>query len=129
MSVSCEEGFRASSPEPLTCEMSGNWSRPLPTCQGIVHRINKLTVLDVMFQKRATLLQYIVVNDKQSCSTHFHCYLFKKLAENCSQPDSPENEVRRLPNTTYLRARCRASQRAFSYVGNSGPGEARPNAS
>lgn len=31
--MSCDKGFQPSSRSPAVCEMSGNWSTPLPTCQ------------------------------------------------------------------------------------------------
>ena len=33
LTVECDQGVKATSSQPITCESSGNWSRLLPTCE------------------------------------------------------------------------------------------------
>ena len=56
LSLSCAKGFHLSSPDPLICEMSGNWSRPLPTCQGIqiVIKCHMLSLQSVSYKHSCT---------------------------------------------------------------------------
>lgn len=37
LSLQCNKGSKATSVDPVTCERSGKWSRPLPTCQSIFY--------------------------------------------------------------------------------------------
>ena len=34
LSVECNQGYKSTFTKPITCESSGNWSQPFPTCKG-----------------------------------------------------------------------------------------------
>lgn len=64
VTFSCDAGYTLSDMEPLECEPNFQWSRPLPSCDGMFHYIDlemKSCLADISLLRNGIKAEFIVV--------------------------------------------------------------------